>query len=330
MNIAVTWLLPTRNASRFLPVTLRSIAAQTHQEHSVLAWDNGSSDGTVEILRNWIPKKIPGRVVVDSPFDSLGACLRAMVETADSELLARIDADDIAYPDRLLRQVRTMASRPDLAGCGCQEERIDEAGRVLPRTCVRYTDSVDVRFALLYTNPVPHPGVMLRKSAVLRAGNYRAMGMGQDLDLWFRLTETGPIVQTSKPLVKYRVHAASVSGKSREQWGALHLELLERYRESLFPGASSGEIEQAAKWAKRLASPPGTATEAVDTLVMLAQYASRAPAWRNADFVASRALRDAVWRVQPGRLGSLRTKAILALSGRVPAVKAFLPQGHGI
>ena len=54
---SVTWLLPVKNGMPYLPETLASIAAQTCGDYQVLAWDNGSTDTTIEELRSWIPSR---------------------------------------------------------------------------------------------------------------------------------------------------------------------------------------------------------------------------------------------------------------------------------
>jgi glycosyltransferase involved in cell wall biosynthesis len=59
----VTWLLPVKNAMPYLPEALASIEAQTYRNWTVIAWDNGSTDGSLEVLHEWIPSRLPGVVV---------------------------------------------------------------------------------------------------------------------------------------------------------------------------------------------------------------------------------------------------------------------------
>jgi glycosyltransferase involved in cell wall biosynthesis len=59
----VTWLMPTLNGMPYVRETLASITGQTYRNHLILAWDNGSTDGTLEELRRWIPAHLPGRIV---------------------------------------------------------------------------------------------------------------------------------------------------------------------------------------------------------------------------------------------------------------------------
>src|SRR5438270_212199 len=103
MSERVTWLMPVKNGMPHLPATLQSIEAQTYQNWEVLVWDNGSTDGTLEELQRWIPSRLPGRIVSAEPL-SLGTSLARLVEAAETELCARIDADDVNYRERLEKQ----------------------------------------------------------------------------------------------------------------------------------------------------------------------------------------------------------------------------------
>src|ERR1041384_5785733 len=95
----VTWLMPVKNGMPYLQEALRSIEAQTYALANLTAWDNGSTDGSVDELRKWIPSRIPGRVVTGRP-GTIGGSLRNMVIEAETEFCARMDADGLSFPNR--------------------------------------------------------------------------------------------------------------------------------------------------------------------------------------------------------------------------------------
>ena len=130
-NPPVTWLLSVKNNMPFLAETLRSIAEQTYRNHKILAWDDCSTDGSLEELQKWIPAVIPGKIFSGKSL-RLGPCLAFLVEQADTELCARIDGDDIAVPHRLEKQVRYMLDHPEVAVLGSRMQVIDENGNELP------------------------------------------------------------------------------------------------------------------------------------------------------------------------------------------------------
>jgi glycosyltransferase involved in cell wall biosynthesis len=210
----VTWLLPVLNGMPFLGETLASLAAQTSRGARIIAWDNGSHDGTVDVLRHWIPSRLPGEVVAGRPLP-LGACLAALVEAASTPLCARIDADDVADPERLARQIAFMDRHPEIVACGTQMTTMDAEGRDFGAYPERPLDDADLMLVSIVETPLSHPTVMFRRDAVLAAGNYRDLSAVEDLDLWLRLAAIGRLGTLPDRLVRYRVHDKSVTAHGR-------------------------------------------------------------------------------------------------------------------
>lgn len=209
----VTWLLPVLNGMPYLPKTLESIEAQTYKDWEVLAWDNGSSDGSVEELRRWIPSRLPGRIVTGKPLP-LGLCLAAMVSEADGEYLARIDCDDINFLDRLEAQVALLDARPEVGVVSSQAEQINEDGSIRGVRTDFPTTHEGILHRMPWQNAICHPASLLRKSAVLAVGNYRDRKPVEDYDLWFRLADSFELANVDRPLIYYRMHSKSVTQKA--------------------------------------------------------------------------------------------------------------------
>ena len=228
----VTWLLPVKNGMPYLAETLASIAAQTYANWEVLAWDNGSTDGTVEELRRWIPVRLPGRVVADRPL-TLGNARAHLVQEAPTEFCAWIDADDISAPERLEHQVRFLLMNPEVAAVGSHIIIINADG---------HSNGVVARFPLSDDDIVRHmlhgpgmaqPAVLFRRSAVLAVGNYRDVGPVhvEDYDLWLRLAVNYRLANLDEPLLHYRVHDRSTTVAS-EKAGILRKSTTERFLEN--------------------------------------------------------------------------------------------------
>lgn len=211
---------------------MASICEQDYQGAEILAWDNGSTDQTVDILRKWIPGKIPGRIVTDQPCVLLGECLGRMVEEARTPFLARIDGDDINMKNRLSLQVDFLKKNPDFVAVGSWFYEFGNG----PEIKVNYpaTSAVGALWMNFWGNFLAHPTMMLRRDVVIKAGNYSSMGMGQDYDLWYRLFQVGKIMSLPKYLVRRRVHATSVSSEKSNEWSSLGWELFQKYRQHFF------------------------------------------------------------------------------------------------
>jgi glycosyltransferase involved in cell wall biosynthesis len=216
MSDRITWLIPVKNGMPHLPETLASIETQTYRNWEVLVWDNGSTDGTLDELRSWIPSRLPGRLVHNRPL-SLGNSLASLVEAARTELCARIDADDINYPERLERQLAFLRARPEVILVGTDVEFIDDKGSVIPGAWTQQHEDAEIRWRLRWQCTFGHPTVLFRRSAVIAAGNYSDCTPYEDHDLWLRMALIGEMANLPAVLVKYRWRTASVSGQSAEQ-----------------------------------------------------------------------------------------------------------------
>src|SRR5690606_19575412 len=109
--------MPCRDAAAWLPEAIASLEAQTFADYEVVVVDDGSSDATPELLTAWARRD--GRVrVLRPPVRGLVAALNAGLEAARGELVARMDADDVAEATRLEKQVAFLDAHPDIAACG--------------------------------------------------------------------------------------------------------------------------------------------------------------------------------------------------------------------
>lgn len=214
----VTWIMPVKNGMPYLPETLASIEAQTFREVHFLAWDNDSEDGTVEELRKWIPNRLPGEVITGDA-RPIGESLAGLVERAQSPICARIDADDLADPERLVKQVRFLAENPAVGVVASMVRKIDPEGKVIDTEAHVSEDLTDLLNQMLNGNPLCHPSVTFRREAVLQVGNYRHdPDCYEDLDLWLRMLGSGAKIHVMpEVLASYRRHPTSITAVDHQQ-----------------------------------------------------------------------------------------------------------------
>ena len=100
--------------------------------------------------------------------------------------IARMDADDIAYPKRLEKQVLFMDKNSDIAVCGTWYEFIDENNNIITKVKLPISDA-EIRRALYWSNPLCHPSVMIRSDILKKFCGYMGGIYAQDYDLWLRI-----------------------------------------------------------------------------------------------------------------------------------------------
>lgn len=137
---------------------------------------------------------------------SLGSALNEGIAAARAELIARIDADDVAMPERIARQYEFMQRHPEIAVYGSRITVIDEHGVPVGRRMLPLQHEQIAR-ALRRYNCISHPSVMFRKGAVVAAGGYDRDRIAEDYDLWCRLLLTGARFENADDdFVRYRFH----------------------------------------------------------------------------------------------------------------------------
>lgn len=191
----VSVLLPCRDAAAYASEAVASLLAQTYADFEILAVDDASTDDTPEILHSWA-RSDPRVHVLASACTGIVDALNVALAHASGEIIARMDADDVAEPCRLALQVSALDGNPALAACGCRV-------RYFPRDHVRegaqrYEAWINalVRPEQLWRDrfiecPVAHPALVLRRRALEAVGGYRDPGWPEDYDLVLRLFAAG-------------------------------------------------------------------------------------------------------------------------------------------
>ena len=210
MRPKVSVLLPVHNAAPYLAEAVESILGQTVADLELICIDDGSTDGSSEILRRYASQD--ARVRIERrEHNGLIAALNEGLRLAHAPLVARMDADDISLPDRLELQYRRFELDPGLWVLGTAYERIDEAGRPRGRPPV-IAGCEAVASALREKCVICHPSVMMRRDPILEIGGYRpAYKHAEDYDLWLRVSERGKLDNLNVVGLRYRKHDDGVS-----------------------------------------------------------------------------------------------------------------------
>ena len=209
---SVTVLLPVYNCRRYLLAALRSILRQDYGDFELLVINDGSTDGSDALARSIDDPRIR---VIDQPHGGIVSALTRGLAEARAELVARMDGDDIALPQRLGLQVSFMREHPRVHLLGSRFVYMDARGRLLFSPEWPSEDSEIRRFLPVF-NCFTHPTVMFRRQSALAVGGYRReLEYQEDYDLWLRMIERFEAAQLPEVLLYYRLSSDSVSFKYR-------------------------------------------------------------------------------------------------------------------
>ncbi len=210
---AITVLMPVYNAERYVAEAVESILKQTFTGFEFIIINDGSSDRSLEILQHYA--RIDPRIrLISRENRGLIRTLNEGLELANAPLVARMDADDVAYPNRFFLQKQFMDQNPNVVCLGGYFEIIDEDGRALTLLEVPLDDQSIQEEILKGHAAITHPAAMLRLSIVKQVGGYReAFKAAEDLDLWLRLGEAGQLANIPYRVLHYRFLSTSVSGQ---------------------------------------------------------------------------------------------------------------------
>lgn len=210
---AITVAMSVYNAAPFLGPAIESILAQTLGDFEFLIVNDGSSDGSAEIVDSYAARDSRIRPIHQEN-RGLVASLNRMIAEARAPLIARMDGDDISKPERFARQVAFLQANPDFGVVGSLTVNIDEAGNESWLNADQPTDWDGFRAALKDKPLLCHPSAMIRTEVLRAAGGYRAAFKHcEDYDLWLRLSERTKLCSLPERLLLYRYSASQVSEK---------------------------------------------------------------------------------------------------------------------
>ena len=233
----VSVLMPVYNARRYVARTVETVLAQTFGDFEFVIIDDGSTDGSSVILRQFAERDNRIRLV-SRPNTGYVTALNEALDLARGELLARIDSDDWAAPRRFELQVERMLREPGLVALGTGATAMDDEDNVLgdysPPLTHEEIDASHLRGGCA----IHHPSVMMRPWAVKKVGGYRKHTMPcEDFDLWVRLAEVGRVANLPEPLLVKRLHAKSaLSSHIENQPSLVKMILQEAWKRRGLPG----------------------------------------------------------------------------------------------
>lgn len=209
----ISVVMSVYNSKAWLREAIASILAQTFTDFEFIIINDGSTDGSLEIIKSFSDPRI---VLVDQENAGLPAALNRGIQLAKASLIARMDADDVSLPERLQIQLDFLRQNPEIIAIGSAAVYIDESGRDIAP--VQMPCSHAEILAYLPESPFIHPTVVFRKEFFNLAQGYPVEFLGaQDAVLFNRMARLGKMANLSECLLRYRIHRGAISRRTDRQ-----------------------------------------------------------------------------------------------------------------
>lgn len=214
-------MLPFRDAAGTLRAALASLLAQEGADFEVLAVDDHSADGSAAIVEAAGDPRV--RLLENAGAPGVVGAANTGIRAARAPWIARMDADDLAAPRRLRRQLDFAAGRPELGVVACEVALLEGRGEGMARY-VGWANGLrtpeEIAAARFIESPVVNPGAMVRADWMERAGGYRDVPWAEDHDLWLRLLEAGcRIARVPEVLLEWRDSGGRLT-RTDERYGS--------------------------------------------------------------------------------------------------------------
>lgn len=221
MSPAISVLMPAYNAAAHIREAIESILSQTEQDFEFIIVNDGSTDDTGEIIDAL--QRVDDRIVhLHKANGGIVSALNYGLDHCKGEFIARMDADDIALPNRFELQLSEFRNTPDLVLCGSHVRQFGASSRLQPMPL----SDASIRAVMPFYVPFIHPSVMYRFSNETRSLRYQEeFRDAEDYAFWIELSKYGSMKNINKALLNYRVHDGQISVTKRASQRAIHLRL---------------------------------------------------------------------------------------------------------
>ncbi len=207
----VTVMMTVYNAEKYLEEAISSILTQSFKNFELLIINDGSTDASLDIISSFTDDRI--HIIDNGCNRGLFYSRQLGLSSARAPLIAILDADDVAFSDRLQVQVDLLNALPEVAICSGRALYINEKGEPTGESEI-FPENANAR--MLFGNVLVNSAVMFRTKWAREIGGYHPFDLAEDYDLGLRLALKHPVYCINRILVKYRVHGTNTSFRSLE------------------------------------------------------------------------------------------------------------------
>ncbi len=205
----ISVILPVYNGEEHLPEAIKSVLSQTFKDFEFIIVDDASTDNTSQILKEFAMKDKRIKIVTHKVNQKQTVAANTACKYAKGKYIARMDADDIALPNRFMKQVAFLEENTQIGLLGSWVDIIDNNGIFLK---IWHTHSTDqyLGWNLLFGASFAHSSVMMRRDCIEKVGFYQ-LHQAEDYDLWSRLSRITKVANLPEVLQQKRVWSGQLA-----------------------------------------------------------------------------------------------------------------------
>jgi glycosyltransferase involved in cell wall biosynthesis len=232
-KIKVSIILPTYNGAKYIKQAIESILTQSYPLWELIILNDGSSDNTENIVKEYINKD--KRIIYLKDEINLGVqkSLNKGLKEARGEYIARIDDDDEwINKDKLQKQVKFLDDNHDYVLIGTNGIVVDEKRKKLTDYDVPETDEL-IRISMLLKNPFIQSSILTRKNILLEIGGYseeKNIKNIEDYQLSLRIGLQGKLYNMKEPMVMYMIREGNISSNNKKDILRKNIDLIHRFK----------------------------------------------------------------------------------------------------
>ena len=213
----VSIIMPVYNTAPYLAESVSSILDQEFTDFEFIIIDDGSTDGSDNLLRNFQDPRI--LFFSNEGNKGLVYTLNRGLELARGIYIARMDGDDVSLPGRIAKQVEYLQKHHEVDLLASRVELINEKGASIGewKDEARHVSQKSIRSFLPINNCIAHPSIMAKADKLKKYGYDKRQAQAEDYDLWLRMCADGLLIhKLDEVLVKHRILESSFTRKRQE------------------------------------------------------------------------------------------------------------------
>jgi len=238
----VSVVIPVYNRARYVAAAVESVLAQSFTDFELLLINDGSTDGSAEILRSYSDPRV--RLVCNQSNLGIPQTRNMGLRLACGEYLAWLDSDDVAYRDRLNAQVAFLDRHQDYAAVGSWTMAMDERGRRLTGLGLFPISPEEVQSQLLFHCSLANSSVMARTAILQEYGYCEQWAVCTDFDLWVRVAGKYKLGNLPRVLVRRRMHSGRITQEQAQLVKEAKLEIFRAQLVALGMTYSPADVER--------------------------------------------------------------------------------------